>query len=164
MDTLRVSGSSKRDVNGNAIKYEAYREAWTRIKQAQKSGFFLEAITIEESIISDRLISYLTRTPEAPSPKDKKGKILSFNQLIERWQKHLLPNTISSTDYTDLTIEIDEWRKSRNDAIHAIVKSEPGQSIDDIEVFLENAKKVAVRGEYLAREVCKWDKQVKRKA
>jgi hypothetical protein len=163
MNTLRLSDSSQRDVNGNAIKYEAYREAWTRIKQAQESGFFLEAITIEESIISDRLISYLTRTPEAPDPRDRRGKMLSFSQLIERWQKQLLPNTISSITYTDLTIEIDEWRKSRNDAIHAIVKSEPGQSMDDIEKFLENAKKVAARGEYLAREVCKWDKQVKRK-
>lgn len=46
-------------IKGNAAKFWSYREAWTRIKQAQEQGFYLEAVTIEESIISDRLMSYL---------------------------------------------------------------------------------------------------------
>ena len=53
---MRKSQVSEKKIKGNARKYDAYREAWTRIKQAQKNGFFLEAITIQESIISDRLI------------------------------------------------------------------------------------------------------------
>jgi hypothetical protein len=50
---------SQNSITGNVVKYLSYREAWTRIKQAQEQGFYLEAVTLEESIITDRLISYL---------------------------------------------------------------------------------------------------------
>ena len=47
------------NIQGNRCKYLSYREAWARIKQAQQQQFFLEAVTLEESIITDRLICYL---------------------------------------------------------------------------------------------------------
>lgn len=43
---LRKSQVSSKEITGNANKYEAYREAWARIKLAQENSFFLEAITI----------------------------------------------------------------------------------------------------------------------
>ena len=55
----------------NTAKYESYTEAWRRIKAAQEKEFFLEAIVIEESIISDRLVSYLSR-PGSRNPLIKK--------------------------------------------------------------------------------------------
>lgn len=42
----------------NLQKYLSYKEAWTRINKAIKAKYFLEAIVIEESIMSDRLISF----------------------------------------------------------------------------------------------------------
>jgi len=45
--------------HSNAMRYFSYKEAWVRIKKAQGSGFYLEAVTLEESIIADRLISFL---------------------------------------------------------------------------------------------------------
>ncbi len=48
-------------LNGNVAKYLSYREAWARIKLARRQGFFLEAVTIDESIISDRLLSFLEK-------------------------------------------------------------------------------------------------------
>lgn len=55
--TIIKSSALAQPINGNGDKFRAYRESWTRIKEAQKQGFYLEAITIEESIISDRLSS-----------------------------------------------------------------------------------------------------------
>ena len=43
----------------NANKYFSYSAAWVRIKRARGSGFYLEAVTPEESIMADRLVSFL---------------------------------------------------------------------------------------------------------
>lgn len=40
---------------GNAAKFFTYADVWTRISRATKSGCFLEAVTIEDGIVSDRL-------------------------------------------------------------------------------------------------------------
>ena len=54
--TIRKSKASPA-VKGNVRKANSYREAWARIKLARRQGFFLEAVTIEESIIFDRLLA-----------------------------------------------------------------------------------------------------------
>jgi hypothetical protein len=59
-----------------------------RIKVAQENLFFLEAITIQESIISDRLISFLSRpTALNPISKEKNGQFSSLSNLIKQWRK-----------------------------------------------------------------------------
>ena len=58
MTDRRMSTPPEEPVNGNASKHYSYREAWARIRLAQQHGFFLEAIAIQESIITDRLIGY----------------------------------------------------------------------------------------------------------
>jgi len=46
----------------NKRKYQSYRFAFERIDEAIAKEFFLEAIMIAESIISERLLSYLVVT------------------------------------------------------------------------------------------------------
>ena len=43
----------------NVGKYNAYKYAFGMIKEAIESGFYFQAITIEESILCDRLLSVL---------------------------------------------------------------------------------------------------------
>lgn len=43
----------------NYTKYESHKYAFDQIDLAIEKGLFLEAITIEESILADRLISFL---------------------------------------------------------------------------------------------------------
>jgi hypothetical protein len=43
---MRKSKALEQNINGNIKKYEPYREAWARRKQAQENHFFLEAIAI----------------------------------------------------------------------------------------------------------------------
>lgn len=159
---MRKSQVLEKDIKGNARKYEAYREAWARVKQAQQDGFFLEAITIQESIISDRLISFLSR-PGASNEcvsKMEKGRFFSFYKIIECWRSEC-HQPVHSGNYPDLIDAVDQWRKSRNEAIHAIVKIKDDNKSHTIDSFLQKAKHVAKEGEQLAREVCKWQQKSK---
>lgn len=164
LENMRKSQVPLKEIAGNAEKYESYREAWSRIKLAQENHFFLEAITIQESIISDRLISFLSRST-APHPLSflESGKFPSFYRLIQYWRLEF-PKALQSGLYPDLIEAVDQWRCMRNKAIHAIVKSESGKPTKSIDEFLQKAKDTAEEGEKLAREVCKWSQKEKRKS
>ncbi|MGB7416419.1 MAG: hypothetical protein WA902_19600 [Thermosynechococcaceae cyanobacterium] len=153
--SARKSSKSQKQVSGNAEKYESYKEAWARISLAIENGFFLEAVTIEESIISDRLISYLSRpTTSIPLSEGRHG----LYTLTKKWKSEL-PSGLPFGEYTDLISEVDTWRCLRNEIVHAIVKSEPGQSHQPIEQFLQKAQESAEVGTKLARAVCKWTQE-----
>ena len=153
---VRKSNISSKEIGGNADKYESYREAWSRIKLAQENHFFLEAITIQESIISDRLISLLTRLGALkPLAQQRNGQYPSFGNLIRLWRSEF-SGELQSGSYPDIIAAVDQWRLIRNEAIHAIVKSEPGKPTQLIDLFLQKAKETAEEGERLTREVCKW--------
>ena len=98
---------------GNASKFISYREAWTSIKMAQEQGFYLEAVTIQESIISDRLISYFKASGVVLK------KYQSLHSLIEIWRKQ---PAIIYKDIEDLQFAVFEWKEGTNQVIHDIVK------------------------------------------
>ena len=132
----------------NTPKYLSYTKAWERINAAIEAGFNLEAITIEESIISDRLLSYVLGV--APNSKIKAKSGLA--ELIVHWRKHA-GATLIKPDGTDLGKATDVWRNKRNTAVHGLVKSAPGGSPqiqpDD---FFELARQTAEEGKALAQQ------------
>jgi len=77
-------------IRGNVAKYLSYREAWSRIKTAQEHGFYLEAVTLEESIIADRLISYLVGV-KAIKRADAPYRHQGFAKLIQVWKQQNPP-------------------------------------------------------------------------
>ncbi len=135
-------------------KYLSYKEAFARINKAIEQGYFLEAITIEESIICDRMVSYLHYQHGVPfSEKDiLSNKTLMYN-LVNLWRKKE-PEAIIFKSYKDLHSSMDEWRKQRNALIHSMTKSFPGKPTTDVTDFLEAAQKAAVTGKKLARALC----------
>jgi hypothetical protein len=149
---------------GNRPKFHSYKEAWERIKASRKAGFFLEAIVIEESIISDRLISYLSR-PEASSrlSKSKSGQWPGFAQLIDALGKEF-PSGLPIGGVHDLVTELHAWRQRRNEAAHAIVKSDPGTATIDVLEFIRRADQAAEQGAKLARAVSTWHQAQKRRS
>ncbi|CAN5713117.1 hypothetical protein BH23GEM7_BH23GEM7_39610 [soil metagenome] len=154
---MRKSRDPESSPRGNAEKYLSYREAWARIKAAQGHGFYLEAVTIEESIISDRLIRYLL-SKNAIELKDDLRQYPPFGQLIQRWkQKH--PEPITSRGVDNLQEAVDRWRRRRNNIVHGLVKSNPGTATEDIDDFLWAARQAAAEGEKLADAVSQWCKK-----
>ena len=91
----------KKSIKGNAQKYLSFKEAWARIKSAQEAGFYLEAIAIQESIMSDRIISYLSY--KAMLPKKKRP---SFADLMREWKKDI--NVLKGKEFGDLRFAIDD--------------------------------------------------------
>lgn len=136
----------------NEAKYLSYKAAWERIKSANEAGYYLESVALCESIMSDRLISYITGVS---------GKSMSlttpFSQIIKKWEK--TAGSVAWGAYKDLPAAVDAWRKKRNDVVHGFVKSNPGTPTERVESVLDGAKDAAVEGCSLARAVCAWHKQ-----
>lgn len=151
-----------RAVPKNPAKGESYKVAWQRIANAQKEKFYLEAIVIEESIISDRLISYLSRpTAHNPLKKSAHGRWPEFGCLVTEWRK-AFPNGLAVKGFDNLPEAVDLWRDARNEAVHAIAKSDPGMPTVDVEVFLSRARLAAENGADLARAVSSWQRSAGR--
>jgi hypothetical protein len=141
-------------VQGNANKYDSYREAFARIKAAQEAGFYLEAVTIEESVISDRVTSWLSANAISGKAPPRTGA--PFKQLIVRWRELWQASHPEETETTKRIDAIDQWRECRNTLVHAIAKSAPGTATIPVDQFLELAKRVAKEGEQHAKAVKKW--------
>lgn len=154
-----MSSIPNRTPEGNVTKNLSYREAWSRIKKAQEQGFYLEAVTLEESIITDRLISYLVGVG-AINRAVELNNYPGFAQLIQKW-KIQNPNPINIQKYCDLQTAVDEWRRYRNQVVHGMVKSHPGTATDNVMDFLEKAKLTAEQGKMLARAVSYWVKRMR---
>ena len=143
----------------NAQKFLSYTKAWERINSAIEAGFHLEAITIEESIISDRLLSYVLGV----TPNSKIHKRSGLGELISHWRKHAGASLLNS-DGSDLGKTTDEWRRKRNTAVHGLVKSSPGSPSMAPDDFFELARQAAQEGKNLAREIQNWHSRTLKKA
>ena len=148
--TLRKS-LKKEAKKGNKYKHDAYKEAFARIKAANESNFFLEAVAIQEAIISDRLKSHLGHLGILPKKKHP-----TLHDLVKAWKREIQgKNIVLEIKIAD---EVDQWRVLRNQAVHGLVST---RSVND---FLESAEAAARTGEILARVVCDWQKGEVRKA
>ncbi len=136
--------------NGKASKFFSYREAWTRIKLAQEHGFYFEAVTIQESVISDRLVSYFRNS-------DIVLKREYLIDLIRKWKEFPM---IQHKHIDNLQEAVDIWRDNRNKIVHRIVKVEVDSEVCAIDNFLVSAQSVAEEGTVLARAVCDWHRKV----
>jgi hypothetical protein len=126
------------------------------MKKAIEGKFYLEAITIQESIITDRLLSFVIRK-ELINTSDSKLLIrnISLNNLTKLSEEHF--------DDDALIIELDEFRFSRNNCIHAMVKSFPGNPTQKVSDFQKLAKETSLSGRVLTRKVDAWHTRMKKK-
>lgn len=125
------------------------------MKKAIEGKFYLEAITIRESIITDRLLSFVIRK-ELISTSDCKLLIrnISLNDLTKLSKEHF--------DDDALIIELDEFRFSRNNCIHAMVKSFPGNPTQKVSDFRKLARETSFSGRVLTRKVDAWHTRMKK--
>lgn len=140
----------------NTQKYLSYKEAWRRINASLDSGTYLEAIALCESIIADRLYSYIDGVSKMNGASQTKLKLHSpLHSIIKEWRK-LAGSTLQQGPSVDLGKEVDNWRRERNEIIHGMVKSEPGTPTVEVSDFLGRAEHVAEQGRWLARSVSDW--------
>ena len=136
----------------NITKYESYKNAYEQIDAAIAAGFYLEAITIEESIMTDRLFRFC-RDHGLRHSWDR-ATLGSEIKLINE-------KMVGKTEVTDLDFigNLEEFWGNRNKCLHQIVKSEPGTSTQDFHEMLTLARKTAVDGKTLCKKVSNWSKK-----
>ncbi len=139
----------------NIKKYESYKYAFQRLQEAIEGEFFLESIIIAESIISDRLLSYLVqRIQVLESTAQLPNERTSLGALTKQWRQ--LEQKVPYKDWEDLISEVDQWRGDRNECAHGLVKSRPGSPTQPVEEFLNKARVCSLQGKQLSRAVCNW--------
>ena len=141
--------------NKNILKYLSYKYAHEQIKRAIENGFFLEAITIEESIINDRLYPLYR-------------KFSKNNMTLDRLTIGVITNMLKQMSVEDLSNlqiaflnELDDFREKRNTCLHQIAKSEPGTAPMDISEFIKLSKTTAMAGKKLTGKISTWAEKYK---
>jgi hypothetical protein len=146
----------------NTIKWENYKLAWDRINHAKEHGCGIEVIAISESIMNDRLLSFLEGQPNNQisvktsfySKIKAMGTYLNAPIGIEITAREGSSHESCSTN--DLFREVDNWRVDRNKIIHGIARPESDWTPNNSIEFETLLNKTAKQGENLARMVIKW--------
>lgn len=123
------------------------------MKQAVEAGYYLEATALAESIISDRLLSYL-RAQGSKRSVDRATVVALGEELRAKGR--------GDAEVGQLAEDVIDWGRRRNHAVHGIAKSEPGTPTMALDDFVENAERAAREGQRLARRVADWHKKRKR--
>lgn len=131
-------------------RFNAYKSTWKRINESIKDGYFLESITLIESIISDRLearISMLNdQNYRSFLPLGNNVSILLGKNKKSRLTKE------SDLDLLNLLNKVDEWREKRNEALHEMVKVPDSNALSWEDKYAE-CQSIAKEGIKLARKV-----------
>jgi hypothetical protein len=122
------------DVDG-MLKYFIIKNSLDRFKQSINDGYFLEATSLIESLICDRLESRLGELTKSSVEFDTIANLVNKLCLIETDEKLLF---ISDND-------IKNWSRNRNVVIHQSAKIEYGKN-KDWNDFIKMAKKTALEG------------------
>lgn len=139
---------------GNGIgkqRNELYRNAFRRINESIKEGYYLEAIALTESLLSDRLESRVSHLS---------GRNVGFKTL----EKLIRQSRETETDLAFKQLvesDVNSWRGKRNEALHEMVKIEEGLEVGWDE-RIENLKGTAKEGLKVLRKVDKEDKRLRK--
>ena len=133
----------------NQLKYENYKEQFTRLKSALHSGFNLEAMFIEYAIMEDRTESILRHADKWEAYlKNRKGRDPNIDSKVKYIQK-LAENRkdlLHKYFFDELLDRILAWKEDRNRLIHALLK----QQLEHNEI-----KALAEQGKQLVDELRK---------
>lgn len=163
---------SKTNKGKNVKKFNSYSEAYKRIIGGIKKKYYFEAITIEESIITDRLISnlYGRKLLDKMTEENYGSNDFAFSIIINKWRdaqpkvgKKNIPQKVKSNEFDNLIQAVDTFREMRNKCIHGFVKTFPGKPTSNVDNFIEFAELTAKLGYKLCRAVEKYHAAEKKK-
>ena len=143
---------------GNA-RYELYRGANVRLKEAIQHGFWIEAIALCDSIMCDRLearYSYLKH--DAVEARKHKTLGALVRQLVGSDKKK--GNEMLHQIYDDIA----KWAKERNRAVHHAVKISDGELFEKWDDRYTKLEAVASDGTKLVSRLSNHLKKLKRES
>lgn len=123
-------------------RYLRYKLAFDRLDEALIEGWLLEAISLEESIITDRLLSIIVSVVDAASSRQ------SLSNLIAQAKKAMTGS--GELVEGDIFNELDQWRDARNECVHGLCKLDDHAYADNsAEIFSEKMWETAKKGREL---------------
>jgi len=127
-------------------RHEAYEVALGRIRNAINTGFYLEAIALEECLVSNCLNNFLRN-------RFVKMASTSFSMLI----KALIDREADSCpNDRQMFRRLDEWRKARNTAIHGFISAHSESLKGAQDTFASESEATARQGIDLSKAVVEW--------
>jgi len=131
-----------------------YAFAIERYERAMGGGFYLEAITLCESMITDRLLSSLARREKrilkASTPLND---LIKMHQRLEYEERSA---TTGGRREPDIFAALMTWKGERNALLHGFAKCVPGDELNDPAVLVDRAKEAALHGMRLFRLLDNW--------
>ena len=120
---------------------DTFKRVLGRYKDAMDKAFYLEAITLMESLISDRLESYMSR-----NIADNDYSFSTLERLIRGLRR---------IETTSMPVDsIEAWKQQRNILLHEMAKIEEG-NYEPFDVKYKRAKQCAEDGLELFRVIDK---------
>jgi hypothetical protein len=127
-------------------RHNAYHASMHQISKALQDSYYLEAIALEECLISNCLFNFLNGIGIKLSNP-------SFHALL----KEVSDKQDSAYDYPRELLEgMDKWRKERNAAIHGFISSTSVELDLSRANFHESAKATALSGEEYCKAAVLW--------
>lgn len=140
--------------------------AYSWIKKSMQDKFYVEAVSIIESLISDRLESRLSFLMGQNVGFQNLGTLVDKTYAEETknaaYGDNEIMTILKDPNNTDNYGDIERWTKRRNQVIHEIGKVEAGNFIP-FDEKLEKAKEVAKKGLVLLRKLDKRITYLRRK-
>ncbi len=138
----RAQVDSDGEIDVGKQREHLYGSAFGRIDEAIEEGYYLEAITLIESLISDRLESRLGEIRGDSTGFKPLGRLVSSmkSEETDKELKNIVTNKVA------------DWKDRRNTALHEMVKIEEGEEVDWNRRMKSN-ESIAVDGKELVREV-----------
>jgi hypothetical protein len=130
-----------------ALKRELHRQANGSLSAAIDNGFWIEAISIAESLMSDRIESYFQKNHE-------RRRITTLGS----WSYELMKSDCLAKKDVELFKRVHAWAKKRNLATHELVKVSEGH-MGAWEERVAECKRVAMEGKRLSAEVNNWSRR-----
>ena len=136
--------------NQNNIRRELYTKGFKQINNAYKNGFFIEAITIIDSMITDRLEAYVQFLLYG---EDKQFVAESLFNALKSFGSVTKEKNVRDEDFKQIYNKIEGWVPKRNNAVHNFVIIRQDSLDDSADVRLQKLKDTADEGLLLVREV-----------
>jgi hypothetical protein len=156
---------STRAVRVGSERFRLIRDAFLHCQEALRAGYYIEAISIIESILADRLGSLLYGiTRQRIDLEHTIGNLLynwkeGAKKVIAPDTARPLPNDIASFLERDLK----KWVKARNKAVHAMAKLErPGDTT--FQERYDRLERVALDGVLILTRLDEFDSREKQLA
>jgi len=145
---LRIPG--EKGSYQNELRYKLYTAGFDQMKAAFDGGYYIECVSICESMITDRLnayVQYLLHNDEKQFiSQSLHNSLLNFGSATKE-------KDVRDPEFSEIYKNIENWIPQRNTAVHNFVIVDSNSITDDLDKRYKDLKLAAINGMNLIREV-----------